>query len=72
MGPCLSYHLNCPKCKYYKAEYVYKDNENPRIIPQLMLWFNDSFLYRALYISCHKCLPDIPDQYRDNFEYKMS
>ena len=69
MGSCSSYQLDCPKCECQKAEYVYRDNQSPRMIPQLKLWFNGSFLCKSLYLSCYKCLNDIPDKYRNNFEY---
>jgi hypothetical protein len=69
MGSYFSYQLDCPKCKYEKAEFVFKEHKSPRMIPQLNLWFNGSFLCKSLYISCRECLSDIPDEYRNYFEY---
>ena len=66
MGLCTSHQTNCPKCKFEKVKYVYKCNG---WVAELRLWWNNSARNKVIYLSCKNCIKDIPDTYRNKFEY---
>jgi len=69
MGLCISYQPKCPNCRLENVEYVYKSDG---WITQLKPWCSNSTIDKVIYLSCRKCIKDVPEIYQTKFDHKKN